>query len=366
MRGLSREDGNVLVITALLATTLMGFAALTIDVGGLLVRRSSLQTGADAAALAIAHTCAEIVVETNVACTTSGVVGLAGQYFNDNRLDASTVTPLVTLRTEHGGRVGRVTVHGRSDQAPRLAGAIGFTDDQTVTATATARWGPLTAADAIFPLAICKGALPPIGQPFELAVDPADPTAYTDRCDGAPDAPSFSWLEPDDPELCTRKVTLLPVSYFSLLPSDNPPSVDGCPAEIDEVHRDVADTAGCHSTPTEGFHCHGSGDAEDRTRDVLVYDAAGGDADARPAYSLVAIEFTGTRFAGREEVSAGSSGWTDPACVPDDPTPIDDLQCIGGIVRAHISPTDGPIVDPELAALPGIDDSTVLDVRLAD
>lgn len=366
MRTMRREDGNVLVITALLATTLMGFAALAVDVGQLLVRRSSLQTGADAAALAIAKRCAETVVDTNLACASSAVSGLAGEYLDDNRLDLSGITPLVNLRTEHGGRVGTVTVRGSTDQAPRFAGAIGFTDDQTVTATATARWGPLTAADAIFPLAVCKGALPSIGQAFELAVDPADPAAYADRCDGAPDAPSFSWLEPDDPALCTRKVTLLPVSYFNLLSSDNPPSVGGCPAELDEVHRDVADTAGCHSTPREGPHCHGSADAEDRTRDVLVYDAAGGDIDARPAYSLVAIEFTGTRFAGREEVSAGSSGWTDPACVPDDPTSIDDLQCIRGIVRAHIPPTDGPIVDPALAALPGIENSTVLNVRLVD
>ena len=366
MRGLTSEDGNVLVITALLATTLMGFAALTIDVGQLLVRRTSLQTGADAAALAIAKRCAETVVDTNVACVPSAVSSLAGQYLDVNRYDGSPITPVVNLRTEHGGRVGTVTVRGSTDQAPWFARAIGFTDDQTVAATATARWGPLTAADAIFPLAICKGALPAIGQPFELAVDPADPTAYADICDGAPDEPSFSWLEPDDPTLCTRKVTLLPVSYVNLLPSDNPPSVGGCPAELDELHEDVADTAGCHSTPSEGPHCHGSADAEDRTRDILVYDAAGGDADARPAYSLVAIEFTGTRFAGRQEVSSGSDGWTDPACVPADPTSIDDLQCIRGFVRAHIAPTDGPIVDPALAALPGIDDSTVLDVRLVD
>lgn len=366
MRRLTRDDGNVLVITALLATTLMGFAALTIDVGAMLVRRSSLQTGADAAALAIARRCAETVVDTNVACAPSEVSSLAGQYLDDNQLDGSAITPVVNLRTEHGGRVGTVTVRGHTDQAARFAGAIGFMDDQTVTATATARWGPLTAADAIFPLAVCVGALPPIGQTFEIAVDPEDPAAYANRCDGAPDAPSFSWLEPDDETLCTRKVTLLPVSYFDLLPSNSPPDVGGCPAELDELHRDVGETAGCHETPREGPHCHGSSDEEDRTRDVLVYDAAGGDIDARPAYSLVAIEFTGTRFAGQEEVAAGGAGWTDPACVSDDPTTIDDLQCLQGIVRAHIAPEDGPIIDPALAALPGIEDSTVLDIRLVD
>ena len=47
------ERGNVGIITAVVMTTLFGFRALVVDVGAAMVRHSSLQTGADAAALAV-------------------------------------------------------------------------------------------------------------------------------------------------------------------------------------------------------------------------------------------------------------------------------------------------------------------------
>jgi len=346
-----REDGNVLVITALLATTLMGFAALAVDVGQLLVRRSSLQTGADAAALAIAKRCAETVVDTNLACTSGAVSGLAGEYLDNNRLDLSGITPLVNLRTEHGGRVGTVTVRGSTDQAPRFAGAIGFTDDQTVTASATARWGPLTAADAVFPIAICKGALPPVGQSVTLVVDPASPDDPQD-CDGADNEQPFGWIPPDNAAECASKITLLPAMYLDVGPVDAPPGGTECDARLDELVNDISVSYYYHCTWWRGCHTHtSSSPPEQRRRVLVVYDAS---AVGRPSYSLIALEFTGMRLAGREAHRDGPE-----AC----PT---GQYCIRGIVRLTNAPTDGPIIDPLLASLPGIEDSTVLDVRLVD
>lgn len=360
MRRLSEESGNVVVLTALMMTTLLGFLAITVDAGAMFVQHSSLQTGTDAAALAVAKGCAEAAVSGEGECTAS----IADGYLSGNAVDPGSVTVQKTLQSSWSGRAGRVTVEGSAPQQTPFAAVLGLADTQTVRATATARWGPLTAEDAVFPLAVCKGALPPVDQSFELIVDPAAPT-YAGQCDGAPDEPAFGWLSPDDPDLCTNNITLLPSTYLDILPSDQEPTSLGCQLVFDELHNDIDSTAICHETPHEALHCHGSATSEDRQRDVVVYDASRGAPGGRPSYALVSIEFIGARFAGRASHSAG--GWSEPCSTgASDPVTVDDLQCIRGIVRANIPETDGPIVDPELAALPGIEDTTVLDVRLVD
>ena len=52
------EEGAVAIIVALLLVVLMAAVALTVDVGGLYLRRRALVNGADAGALAAARTCA--------------------------------------------------------------------------------------------------------------------------------------------------------------------------------------------------------------------------------------------------------------------------------------------------------------------
>lgn len=55
MRWVRDESGQVLVLFALLITVIFGFAALAIDVGGMVVEKSKVQNAADAAALAAAQ-----------------------------------------------------------------------------------------------------------------------------------------------------------------------------------------------------------------------------------------------------------------------------------------------------------------------
>jgi Flp pilus assembly protein TadG len=52
MKFLKKRDGQSLIMTALLMTAIFGFAALTIDVGSMVLTKSNLQNIADAAALA--------------------------------------------------------------------------------------------------------------------------------------------------------------------------------------------------------------------------------------------------------------------------------------------------------------------------
>lgn len=359
MRKLNRDDGNVVVITALLATVLFGFAALTIDVGALLVRQSSLQTGADAAALAVAKRCANAVVLGTVTCDP----GLAQTLFDSNALDASPNVD-VDLHTSYDGKVGRVTVSGTGSQQSYFSGVLDDQTSRSVTATATARWGPLTAVDVVFPLAVCKGALPPAGQSVTLRVDPESPPPSS--CDGAAGEPAFGWVTPDDPDACTKKVSLLPRTYLDVLPSSEEPTSAGCELELAGLHDDVSQTAVCHTTPNEPEeHCHGKGEPYERYRTLVVYDAAAGLSGSRPAYALVSFEFTAARLG--DENTTSSGGWTDPRCTPTDASSIRDVQCIRGTVRNYLPPTDGPIFDPAVAAaLPDIDATTVLDVRLID
>jgi len=74
---LRRDDGAVAVITALLMVALLGFAAVSVDVGANYAERRQLQNGADAAALAVAQesscrtsatptTTAQTLVQANV------------------------------------------------------------------------------------------------------------------------------------------------------------------------------------------------------------------------------------------------------------------------------------------------------------
>jgi Flp pilus assembly protein TadG len=360
MRRLNDDAGNVVIIVALSMTMLLGFAALSIDMGSALVRRAALQSGADAAALAIAHGCAEEEVYGTPTCTTT----IAQGYFNDNVPGVTPTVPPPTLQISHGGKVGRVTVSGSTTQQTYFAGALGVAS-QTVGATATARWGPLTAADAVFPLVVCKGALGPVGTTVTLVVSPEE--TNPPACDGAPGEPPFGWIVPDDPAFCDAKITLIPRIYLDVYPADQFPDSPGCKEELNELRMSVREQIVYHWTKKEGDHYHGPGQPEDRSRTVVVYDAGGGLSGSRPAYSLVELEFTAMKL-GRETGTLPAE--TLPAtCVDPDvspPPPPGERQCFRAVVRPAITETDGPIFDPALAALPSIADTTVLDVRLVE
>jgi Flp pilus assembly protein TadG len=69
VRNLTDERGAVAVITAILLVAMMGMAAIVVDVGSLYQERRILQNGADAAALAVAQTCAKVTCDTPTAQT---------------------------------------------------------------------------------------------------------------------------------------------------------------------------------------------------------------------------------------------------------------------------------------------------------
>ena len=86
-----RDDRGVVgVLTGLvIGTVLLGLGALVIDVGQLYQERSQLQSGADAAALAVAKSCATST------CTASGAMSTAVTYADDNAKDGVAGVPHV-------------------------------------------------------------------------------------------------------------------------------------------------------------------------------------------------------------------------------------------------------------------------------
>ena len=349
------EQGNVAIVVALMATALIGMGALAIDFGAMLVRQSQLQSGADAAAIAVARECAGFVVDDQPAsCNATQALTTATSYFTDNLpgIAADVIQPIID--TQYDGRAGVVTVSAGTEEPTLFGWALGA-DDLAVQANAIARWGPMTAVDEVFPLAFCKGALPEPNQQVELWSSP-EGDEMLGECDGAPTALPMGWLTPTNSADCTTDVSLLPTTYLQVAPSDDPPTNPGCTDEIDDLLDDI-------ERRRWSWRCRRS-----CTRVVAVYDAARSPGGRHPAYSLVAIEFTGARLGDREEHRPPWRDWNN-VCEDEDPYAMEALQCIRGTVRLHDPPDDGPIIGPGVLGPlggGGISDSTVLDVRLVD
>jgi hypothetical protein len=138
-----RERGAVAVIVALLMVPLIGFAAISIDIAAMHAERQQLQTGADAAALAIAQDCAR------EAC---GDINQAAQTAQDLAVpNSNDADPRATL-TAFDKTAGRVTVHNEGTSDHWFAPVLGY-DSTQVSAESTARWGYPTGGTSL-PLAI--------------------------------------------------------------------------------------------------------------------------------------------------------------------------------------------------------------------
>lgn len=144
------EDGAVAILIALLLVVLVGMAAMAIDVGAMHAERRELQNGADAAALAVAQSCA------GGDCDTSPYGdrwATADDFADANAADlAAQVTD---VRVPGDGGAQTVTVDTASDPAlpMRFARIFGITDT-TVDASATATWYAPTSLAPTLPLTI--------------------------------------------------------------------------------------------------------------------------------------------------------------------------------------------------------------------
>ncbi|MDQ0663508.1 Flp pilus assembly protein TadG [Arthrobacter ulcerisalmonis] len=158
------ERGAVSVIVAAMLVVLLGFAAMAVDVSMLYAERTQLRNGADAAALAIAQTCAKNSKDSN--CSTSAT--LAPNLANSNANDGISNIKSIAF----GSPRGPVTVavgaqesgHAPNQVSLFFARVFGINTAE-VNATSTAAWGTPSKGPAILPLAIayCKLDIPTDG-----------------------------------------------------------------------------------------------------------------------------------------------------------------------------------------------------------
>lgn len=133
------ERGIVLLLTVVSVVVIMAMGALVIDVGAMLQERRELQNGADAAALAVAHSCA--LGEPTCASPTGAATSYAGSNAGDgtSSVDLASVDLAghrVTVRTSTRTSAGTHLV-------PFQFGAfVTGTAGETLHATSVAAWGP--------------------------------------------------------------------------------------------------------------------------------------------------------------------------------------------------------------------------------
>lgn len=207
-----REKGASAIIVAICLLVLVGFGALSVDVGALWSDKKQLQNGADAGAIAIAQACAESV--TSPECimgdpTVEDNHPTAASFADSNKLDTNASGSVIGLVTS--GAEPHVTVRTRSVRQLWFAGVLNVTSAPVV-AEATASWEamgggttlPLAMPDCIFD----EDALDDASAWMRLIVKAPSMPSATDPC-GAPGPSSnivpggFHWLDPTDGTTCT-------------------------------------------------------------------------------------------------------------------------------------------------------------------
>lgn len=195
-RRLQQEHGAVAIIMALSMVMLLGFTALVIDVGAIYFERTQLQSGADAAALAIAQDCAK----GNCGDIGATAVLLAGKNAHDN-LSAATATVdatqnLVTVET------GTLTSTGQHALANAFAPILGI-PTSTVSAQSKATWGSPAAA-TVFPFTTprCLYDQTPPGQVLWIKTSMSCTDSHGNVVPGG-----FGWLDETSPCAAVVDVT---------------------------------------------------------------------------------------------------------------------------------------------------------------
>ena len=133
------ERGAVSVVVALLSVALIGFAAVSIDLAAVWADKQQLQTGADAAALAIAQDCAD------GACGSPSATAQSLAAANKN--DGDVVGEVLSLGA------AQVTVKTSTVREHWFAPVLGISSSP-VNAVAGAAWGVPSGGTSILPLAI--------------------------------------------------------------------------------------------------------------------------------------------------------------------------------------------------------------------
>jgi len=142
------ERGATVVIVALCLVALFAMLVLTVDVGGLLLKRRSMVNSADAAALAAAQACAG-TEDSDVP------ESIADSFAIDNTGDMIPENGGITEQVGcDGATAGYVTVRYSVPQDLFFVNVLGLADSASVGTEATAAWGAAGGHDAPMPIVL--------------------------------------------------------------------------------------------------------------------------------------------------------------------------------------------------------------------
>jgi Flp pilus assembly protein TadG len=207
--GADRERGAVAVVTALLLVVLLAAGALAVDGGMLYAKRAQLQTGADAAAIAVAQKCAASLSDTQCSSTSPLATSLAQSNMYQAQAGIASLTVDTTAQTvtaatqplQPGMQAGSVALF--------LAQTLGITSAK-VGASATAAWGSPSTGIAPFPLAfsVCQ-VMGQIDGAFQLLQSHG--SGANPSCNYGPSGQvvpgGFGWLA-QDPNACGATINI--------------------------------------------------------------------------------------------------------------------------------------------------------------
>lgn len=127
------------MLVAFMLVVMMAAVALTVDVGGLYLRRRALVNGSDAAALSAARTCARGGSDDRFSSPedAADTAVRANAPIEADEVSGTDITGITACGTQSG----HVSVQYTSQQALEFAPVLGFHHESPVTAAATASWG---------------------------------------------------------------------------------------------------------------------------------------------------------------------------------------------------------------------------------
>ncbi|SDL41046.1 pilus assembly protein TadG-related protein [Tessaracoccus oleiagri] len=189
MRRMKDDRGVTAVFTAIVIVMLMGLTALAVDVGALWWDKKELQNGADAAALALAQSCAAGGCEADENA-------MAEQYADNNKTDSA-----VTVERIVRG-VNFRTVDVVSERDFWFASVMGAGSSGSVRASATATWDVIGGASTL-PLAVSECFLErlAIGETKRIFIKSSNDASDDEaECGGDPHyiPGGFGWLDAND------------------------------------------------------------------------------------------------------------------------------------------------------------------------
>lgn len=203
-RNTNSEHGAISVLTAVCMVALLLVVALVVNVGMSYTEKAQLQNGADAAALAVAKTCASRA--TTTPCVAGVVDGplqtMANSLVNGNSNDGSSSVVLTMGTGTVTATVSTVSSDGNKIILP-ISGI-----NATVRALAAAGWGGPSAGAAAFPLTFSDCQFNLSGTVQLLQIHMTDPAHDCERGPSGLIIPGgFGWLD-QDPGQCQATVNM--------------------------------------------------------------------------------------------------------------------------------------------------------------